>query len=146
MTQKNIKEVLSRGLCHGCGTCAGMCPVSAIEISLDRRRGIYVPEVNDGLCNDCGLCLKACPGQSVDFRGLNSSIFGREPEDVWLGNYLGLYVGHSSDDQIRYYASSGGADYRTANLCSGGKAHRWRPCDQNEPGQTFRAAGYHCPE
>lgn len=106
--KKNMKEVHSKGLCHGCGTCVGMCPVSAVEISLDRRRGIYVPVVNDELCNECGLCLEACPGQAVDFRQLNLSIFGREPEDPWLGNYIGLYTGYAADYNVRYYASSGG--------------------------------------
>lgn len=105
---KNVKDIYQQGLCHGCGTCTAICPTSAIKISLDRHRGVFFPEVDDNQCNECGLCLKVCPGLSVDFVGLNQYIFEKQPEDVWLGNYLGLYAGHASDNEIRYYASSGG--------------------------------------
>lgn len=104
----NIKEVYSKGLCAGCGTCASVCPTSAIEIIKDKRKGTYAPQLDDERCNQCGLCLEVCPGLSVDFNELNLKIFGREPEEPWLGNYISLYVGHASDDEVRRRSSSGG--------------------------------------
>ncbi len=104
----NIREVYSQGLCVGCGTCESACQTSAIQIVKDERKGIYAPQLNNELCNQCGLCLDVCPGLSVDFNELNSKIFGKEPEDVWLGNHIGLYVGHASDAGIRRKSSSGG--------------------------------------
>ncbi len=104
----NIREVYPKGLCAGCGTCASVCPTSAIEIIKDERKGMYAPQLDEELCNQCGLCSEVCPGVSVDFDELNLKIFGKEPEDVWLGNYIGLYVGHASDDEIRLKSSSGG--------------------------------------
>jgi coenzyme F420 hydrogenase subunit beta len=104
----NIVNVYPQGLCTGCGTCASACPTSAIEIIRDERRGTYAPQLDDKRCNQCGLCLEACPGLSVDFNELNLRIFGKEPEESWLGNYIGLYVGHASDDEVRRKSSSGG--------------------------------------
>jgi coenzyme F420 hydrogenase subunit beta len=106
--KESIYKVYSKGLCTGCGTCASACPTSAIQIVRNDRKGIYMPVVDDQLCNGCGLCLEICPGHSVDFRELNLRIFGREPEEPWLGNYIALYVGHASDDEVRRKSSSGG--------------------------------------
>lgn len=107
-TKGSVKEIYSRGLCTGCGTCAIVCPLSVIEIVRDESRGIYVPEIDENTCTECGLCLEVCPGHSVNFKELNLNIFGKEPENSWLGNYIDLYVGHATDYQIRYSSSSGG--------------------------------------
>lgn len=108
LKKDSIHEVYSKGLCTGCGTCAAACPTSAIEIIKNDRKGLYTPIVNDELCSGCGLCLKVCPGYSVDFKELNLNIFGKEAEDAWLGNYIGLYIGHATDYEIRCNSSSGG--------------------------------------
>ena len=52
--------------------------------------------------------MKVCPGHEVDFKGLNLEIFGKEPEDILIGNYLNCYVGHATDYDIRYNSASGG--------------------------------------
>jgi len=105
---ENVRIVYSKGLCTGCGTCFAACPVSAIKIIKDKYRGIYIPEVNDDICTKCGLCLKVCPGYSVDFEKLNAEIFGKQPDDIWLGNYINCYLGHAKNYEIRYESSSGG--------------------------------------
>jgi len=101
----NIGEVYSDGLCTGCGTCASVCSTSAIEMLKDECKGIYVPNISDDDCNQCGLCLKVCPGHSVDFEEVNLNVFGKQPEDIWLGNYIGLYIGHAANHEIRYNSS-----------------------------------------
>jgi coenzyme F420 hydrogenase subunit beta len=108
-TQKGtIEQVTRDGLCTGCGTCFAMCPLSAIEMRIDGRTGIYLPQVNAKKCNYCGICLDICPGYSVDFNQLNRAIFGKEAKDVLLGNYLNCYIGHATDSNIRYNSASGG--------------------------------------
>jgi coenzyme F420 hydrogenase subunit beta len=104
----SIREVYTKGLCTGCGTCASACPTSAIEIVKDEGKGIYVPQIDDTLCNQCGICLEVCPGLSVDFNELNLKIFGKEPAEPWLGNHIGLYIGHAADNELRLKSSSGG--------------------------------------
>lgn len=105
---RTIASVARNGLCTGCGTCAGVCPRDAVDMVIDHRRGIYVPRLDEGKCNECGLCFAVCPGHSVDFRQLNIDIFGREPGDILLGNYLNCYTGHATDYDIRYNSASGG--------------------------------------
>lgn len=101
-------ESVENNLCTGCGTCVALCTEEAIKLTIDERKGIYVPELNEEKCNNCGICYGVCPGHEVDFKQLNLEIFGKEPEDVLIGNYLNCYVGHSTDYDIRYNSASGG--------------------------------------
>jgi len=105
---KTIEEVVKSNLCTGCGTCVGICPEYALEMVIDHRKDIYTPQVHKGECNECGLCLEVCPGHSVDFRELNLDFFGKEPEDILLGNYLKCYIGYATNYKIRYNSASGG--------------------------------------
>jgi coenzyme F420 hydrogenase subunit beta len=101
-----ISDVVALGLCCGCGTCAGICPTEAIDMSVSS--GIYQPKINSERCNLCGLCIRSCPGWSVDFESLNYSIFGQQPKNSCVGNHLSCHVGHSTNEAIRYNSASGG--------------------------------------
>jgi coenzyme F420 hydrogenase subunit beta len=105
---KTIASVVKDALCTGCGTCVGICPKNAIRMVVDKTRGIYVPQLDNESCNQCGLCFQVCPGHSVDFQQLNLGIFGKEPEDAFLCNYLNFYIGHATNEDIRYNSASGG--------------------------------------
>jgi coenzyme F420 hydrogenase subunit beta len=70
--------------------------------------GTYIPTVNTSKCEECKKCIKVCPGFSVDFHSLNDFVFGKIPKNILLGNFIGCYMGHSTDEEIRYHASSGG--------------------------------------
>ncbi len=108
MSENTISQVMKDELCTGCGMCAGICPKSAIEMIVDKKRGIHVPNIDEESCNNCGICVKVCPGHEVDFKALNLEIFGKEPEDILVGNYLNCYTGHATDYDIRYNSASGG--------------------------------------
>ena len=99
-------KIITKGLCCGCGTCAGVCPTGAIEMKLSS--GLFKPEINEALCSNCQLCLKACPGGTVDFNALQLKVFGKEPTCQAIGNYLTCYTGYSLDEQIRFNSASGG--------------------------------------
>jgi len=71
-------------------------------------KGLFLPQIEEDKCTECRRCVECCPGHSLDFEELNIRIFGKQPEDAFLGNYLGCYVGHSTDHEIRYNSSSGG--------------------------------------
>ena len=109
MENKEInREIVNNELCTGCGTCIAMCPNEAIKLTVNEKKGIYVPKINEEECNNCGICYQVCPGYSVDFKELNLEIFEKEPEDILIGNYLNCYIGHSTDYDIRYNSASGG--------------------------------------
>lgn len=105
LTKKNILEIVDNGLCTACGACQGICPNNAI--SFQQKDGLFVPVVSND-CNLCGICYEICPGHEVDYNNLNREFFGRVPRDVFIGNYLRIWVGHSTDDLLRYKAASGG--------------------------------------
>lgn len=104
--KKSIEETVDAGLCTGCGTCVGLCPNSAIYMS--KAKDMYIPKINRKKCNQCGICFEVCPGHSVNFKKLNLMIFGREHQDILMGNYINCYVGHATDPNIRYNSASGG--------------------------------------
>jgi coenzyme F420 hydrogenase subunit beta len=108
MTDETIAQVVKDGLCTGCGTCVALCPNEAIKLTINEKKGIYVPELDEEKCNNCGMCYNVCPGHSVDFKQFNLEIFRKEPENVLIGNYLNCYIGHSKDYDIRYNCASGG--------------------------------------
>ena len=103
-----IEEVVEGGLCTGCGTCAAICPTSAIRMRVDERKGIYIPELIENDCNLCGTCLEVCPGYSIGLTERNLEVFGKEPEDSLLGNYIGCYLAYATNGEIRYNSASGG--------------------------------------
>ena len=105
---KSVAHVVTQGLCTGCGSCAALCPRSAINLTVERKNGIYVPVIDERLCNECGICYEICPGHSVDFERLNKNIFNKNPENTLAGNYIGCYIGHVTDDIVRNNSTSGG--------------------------------------
>lgn len=105
---QRLDEVVRIGLCTGCGTCVGLCQHSSLIMIKDESRGVYLPKLKYEMCKDCGLCFECCPGYFVNFKKLNLEIFGKEPEDVLIGNFTNFYIGYSTDNKIRYNASSGG--------------------------------------
>ena len=108
MNDDTIASVVRDGLCTGCGTCIALCPKEAIELTLNEKKGSYIPKLNEEKSNNCGICFKVCPGHEVDFKALNLEIFGKEPENILIGNYLNCYTGHATDYDIRYNSASGG--------------------------------------
>lgn len=103
-----VKEIVNDGLCTGCGTCAGMCPNGAIVMHVSEFEGLYFPNVEEKRCRKCNLCVRVCPGHLVNFKELNLNIFRKEPENVFMGNHSGCYLGFSNDEDVRYNSSSGG--------------------------------------
>ena len=103
----SIEWVYRAGLCVQCGTCAAMCPRSAIQMTWDSRRG-YRLAVEAELCHDCGLCELVCPGPAVDFRQLTERFLDGDRDDPRLGRFLSCHVGYATDERIRWDAASGG--------------------------------------
>lgn len=77
--------------CCGCSACANICPKQCITMQADKEGFVY-PLVDRDRCINCDLCKKVCPLINT-------------PEQHPIIN---VYAAKSSDDEIRFYSSSGG--------------------------------------
>ena len=50
-----VKQVISQGLCMGCGTCSAACQMRAIAM-FDGK-----PDIRMEMCINCGSCVLQCP-------------------------------------------------------------------------------------
>lgn len=106
-----LKEVIiDRGLCIGCGTCVGVCPIDAIEMGYETSESEPVPTLR-GECTSCGICYEICPGGNIPIPELDKMVFGRKRnvQEYPLGIFKECLRGYAIDDKIRTGASSGGA-------------------------------------
>lgn len=77
------QQVISRGLCTGCGACVGGCPYfqSAGE--------------NIALVGECDLaaasCYQSCPRTPTDLAGLDRQVFGSARNDPVLGHHRQIW-------------------------------------------------------
>lgn len=105
----NISKIVRSGLCTSCGICAGACPNGSISFVYGKERN--TPKVNSGTCVNCGLCYDVCPGKGIELNAWSKNLFANEPSvktDLCVGHYLNAYVGHSTNDEIRMHAATGG--------------------------------------
>ena len=101
-----VAKHVQDSLCIGCGNCTNICKANCIKMVDDGEA--YFPIIDQAKCNGCGACIEVCPGYAVDFNGLNLEIFGKIPRNYLIGNHINVYLGYSSDENIRFNASSGG--------------------------------------
>jgi len=112
MKEKTIEEIVTNGLCVGCGTCVAICPTQAITLRKSLITSILEPEIQKQHCIPCGLCISVCPGKGLDFSKFKQTAFKKDKrqgkDNLLLGHFLSCYVGHASNKSIRHHSSSGG--------------------------------------
>ena len=99
------RDVIDAGLCTRCGSCVGVCKVQCIQFA--DPLGRCLPE-QLGACTSCSLCYSGCSGKEVLWPALNQQVFGKQPDNYLLGNFLEAFVGFSTDAEVRQGAGSGG--------------------------------------
>lgn len=94
-------------LCTHCGACEVICPAGIIKLNSNS----FVPEIKDSnSCTECNLCNRVCPGIQVNFEhlarqykiGLNGKY------NPYLGNYNGIYLAKSNNQELVKQATAGG--------------------------------------
>ena len=107
--KENVSKVVKDGLCTSCGICAGACHKDSISFHYGKERN--TPRVDVQKCVNCGLCYNVCPGKGIELVNWGKRLFGEVPEiktDLCVGHYLRTYVGHSTKEEIRMHAATGG--------------------------------------
>lgn len=95
--EKHVQQLHT--LCCGCGACASVCPVTAIEVKLDAE-GFFRAKVNENKCISCTKCIKVCP-----FIKRENYISVKQSE---------LFSYKSNDTSVLLSSSSGGAAHDIA--------------------------------
>ncbi len=100
------REVINRGLCTDCGTCASVCPRAVITMNYETEE----PDLTGTCAPKCRLCYDACPGQDIDMPGLNRSVFGRLPDaaEPHLGVARAYLKAYAVADPVRQAGAAGG--------------------------------------
>jgi len=83
--------------CSGCGGCANVCPVSAIQMHRDAE-GFYRPVICTETCISCGKCEKVCPHLNLSEKG----------------HTYGAWLYASKDEDAKRRSSSGAAFFELA--------------------------------
>jgi ABC-type spermidine/putrescine transport system permease subunit I/coenzyme F420-reducing hydrogenase beta subunit len=100
---RSLTEVAKFGLCSGCGLCAGAATPGAVRMSMTRD-GYLRPRLAHAIQpSEHARLLAMCPGNSIELEAHPAP----EQDLVW-GAYHRLLKGHSTDEEIRFRASSGG--------------------------------------
>ena len=110
------REIVSTGLCLGCGACVGVCRSEALWFP--DELGECVPCRKAGVLSDDGdeWAYLGCPGRDVDFPTLNQFCFGGPPPNAMLGHWRSIWVGYSADPRVRRAGASGGV-LTTVGVC-----------------------------
>jgi len=100
---RTFQDVVDRGLCVGCGACAGVMPHQTVDLMHVSNQGIR-PRFAEGTEETQKRYVFVCPGFGVTTIPYN----GKQLEHL-IGPTLGIWQAHAADPAIRFSASSGGA-------------------------------------
>lgn len=100
MERNTVKKTVQADLCSGCGICKAICPKECI--SWNKKKGLYVPNINEQQCVNCGLCASVCPGLSHRYEAKGTA------EETVTGPVLASYNAWSRDVELRHVSASGG--------------------------------------
>jgi len=98
-----LEDVVSKGVCAGCGACFVVCPYEKV-LEYEDEEPLLVGE-----CKHCGICLKVCPCYNVQVGELEEFVFGRRrrPEESF-GVNKEICVSRSTDKRIIEKCQDGG--------------------------------------
>ena len=97
---RTVISTVLNNLCISCGACKGICPRGCITYT--RKRGMFIPLLDEQACISCGLCADVCPGLGHEYFPRSTA------EETVTGNYLDCYNAWSRDPILRHVSASGG--------------------------------------
>jgi len=103
MKIESVNDIVDADLCAGCGICESISGRDQIEMNINHA-GFYRPQVYQTDPEAWKIIRNVCPGVVVK-QDNNSD--ARGVKKLW-GPILSGRIGYSTDDVIRWQASSGG--------------------------------------
>ncbi len=102
------RDVLSPGNCTHCGACVGLNP-GLLAFEEGRRGPLPKPLRPLSKAEDARLALAwaVCSGRGAPYPELFEHM-GRTADNLLLGPYAGLFIGHATDEDVRRRGASGG--------------------------------------
>jgi coenzyme F420-reducing hydrogenase beta subunit len=89
-------KAICETVCYGCGACAKVCPVQAVEMK-ENQKGFLNPVIDENKCVNCNKCVEVCRRKS-DFHIFNDT-----------------YIAKLKDEDSMLQSQSGGAFIAIAN-------------------------------
>lgn len=107
---KRVDDIVANDLCLGCGLCVSLTPGGTMK---ETHAGFLAPYFADPAASEAAFetVEACCPGIVLDRQPMGAS----QRHRVW-GAYESCCLGHSTDEELRFRASSGGGI--SALLCS----------------------------
>lgn len=105
---RNLDQIVTNGLCIGCGLCASIAGPDKVEMRWTPG-GVLRPLEKEPLDRETmNLINAACPGVSTSGMTAETAGPGAEHDDYW-GYSHGMWNGWAGDPDIRHKAATGGA-------------------------------------
>lgn len=105
MLEITLQEIVSSGLCSGCGACVAILSDDVLEMRMCEE-GYLRPYAKRNLSTrDQAKLRSCCPGIGLAHSGAFD--FGVKYDPIW-GPIVSLAAGHAFDPEVRRTASSGG--------------------------------------
>ena len=124
------KEVITPGLCTGCGACVASCQFNALDIASREPKLV-------GKCEGCNICYYECP-QTGDSAKLAEYVFSQASPNPDIGVYGKAFSVKMKDPKIRKKCQDGGAvtsmltwllkkDFIDGAVVTGFEGESWKP-------------------
>jgi coenzyme F420 hydrogenase subunit beta len=106
-SKQELKRIMGSALCNRCGTCVAL---SEGKIAFRGKEKKYRPRILGELSGaEADRILNACAGKSFSFPEYRAHFY---PDPAryhpYIGPYEDLFIGHSTDPEVRRNAGSGG--------------------------------------
>jgi coenzyme F420 hydrogenase subunit beta len=106
-SKKELERIMGSELCNRCGTCVAL---SDGKIAFRGKEKKYRPRMLEELSGpEADRILNACAGKTFPFPAYRDHFY-RDPAHYhpYIGPYENLFIGHSTDPEVRLNAGSGG--------------------------------------
>ena len=64
--KKDVRVIINKEKCTGCGLCLVDCPTQALSLSRGAKEDVYQFLFRSHFCDACGVCKRSCPEHCLE--------------------------------------------------------------------------------